>query len=371
MKFTCNQQILAKAMNTVSKAVTARTTVPVLKGILLQANENNELTMTASDLDISIEKKVDVITEQPGSIVVMAKLFGDIIRKLPDEVVTFEVEEEGNINIKTSYSEFNIMGIPADEFPGTENDLEEADEFSFSSEMLKEMIRKIHFCASMDETKGIITGILTEIEPGCINMAALDGFRMAVAREKINNDKEKRIVIAARMMNELSKIISDEEDEFVNIRISDKKAQVVMNSTKVTMRLMDGEYLDYRRIMKNDVNATIVINNKELLSSIERASLLAREGKNNLVRLKTQENLLRITSNSEEGKVKEEIIIDKEGTDIEIGFNSKYVSDALKAIDDEEIVMELNTPTTPCLLKPLEGDSFEYVILPVRIPASL
>lgn len=370
MKFSCNQQILSKALNTVSKAVTTRTTIPILKGIRLQVTDDGKLTMAASDLDISIERTVDVDVSSTGSIVVFAKLFTDIIRKLPNQQVTIELNESGNVNIRTLNSEFNIVGQPADEFPGMGEIEDVKDQLSLPQEIWKEMIRKTQFSASVDESKGIIVGVLMEMTGNSMNMVALDGFRMAVTREKMINKEERNIIISAKILNEIYKLLSDsEEEEDVQFILSDKKAVLLMKKTKVVMRLMEGEFIKYKDIIPKNNQTRIVVNRAELQDSIDRASLLAKEGRNNLIRCKIEENLLTITSASEEGEVKEEIIMDKIGEDIEIGFNSKYVSDALKVIDDEEIVMEFNTSITPCLVKPLEGDNYEYMILPVRIPS--
>ncbi|MGI6721263.1 MAG: DNA polymerase III subunit beta [Anaerovoracaceae bacterium] len=371
MKFTCNQQLLAKSLNTVSKAISIRTTIPILKGILLKVTDDNQLTMAASDMDISIQKTIDVNTEESGTTVVMAKLFGEIIRKLPNEELTIELQENGNISISSMTSVFNIIGMPADEFPGIGDITDVKAQLSFDRSMLRDMIRKTHFCASVDESKGIITGVLLEIEKDSFNMAALDGFRMAVAREKMTSEEEYSIVISARIMNEVNKILSESDtDDNVDLILGDKKAVMLLEKTKIVIRLLDGEFIKYKDILPSEKQTTVVINRSELLSSIDRASLLAKEGKNNLVRFNIEENLLSITSNSEEGRVKEELIMEKEGGDLEIGFNSKYISDALKAVDDETVIMEFNTPTTPCLIKPLEGNSFEYLILPVRIPSN-
>lgn len=368
MKFSCNQQTLSKALNTVSKAVTTRTTIPILKGILLQVTDEGKLTMAASDLDLSIERSVDIDVASSGSVVVSAKLFTDIIRKLPNQQVMVELNEKGNVNIRTLSSEFNIVGQPADEFPSIGEIDTVTDQLSLPHETWKDMIRKTQFCASVDESKGIIVGVLMEMEKNMMNMVALDGFRMAVAREQMINQKEQNIIISAKILSEIYKLLSEgEREEDIQFILSDKKAVILMEKTKIVMRLMEGEFIKYRDILPKSNRTRIIINRMILLDAIERASLLAREGKNNLIRCKIEENLLTITSTSEEGEVKEEIIMDKTGEDVEIGFNSKYVSDALKAIEDEEVAMEFNTSITPCLVKPLEGNTYEYLILPVRI----
>ncbi len=371
MKFTCSQQSLSKALNTVTKAVSSRTTMPILKGILLHATSDGVLTLAASDLDLSIEKKIDVQVETEGSIVVLSKLFSDIIRKLPNEEVLIEETENNTVRIKTASSEFTIVGIAADEFPNIGEVEETSGSLLFDKETFKSMVRKTAFAASIDESKGIIVGVLFEISPDSVNMVALDGFRMAVSREPLANRESKNIIVSAKILNEVNKIVSEtEQDCDVNMTLSDKQAAILVDNTKIVIRLLDGEFIKYRDIIPKDNRTKVFINRSLLMESIERASLLAKEGKNNLIKLKMENNLLTITSRSEEGNVKEEIAMEKTGEDLEIGFNSKYVLDALKAIDDEQVAMEFNTSTTPCLVKPLEGDSFEYLILPVRISSN-
>lgn len=368
MKFSCNQQTLAKALNIVSKAVTIRTTIPILKGILLKVDEKGILTMSASDLDLSIEKKLKVENSNPGEIVVLSKLFGDIIRKLPDGNITIE-ETEGKVNIKCSNSEFNIIGLPADEFPNINPNDEESERLVFNKEILKEMIKKTSFAASIDENKGAMTGVLIEMEENSLNMIAIDGFRMAIAREQMKNKKKENIIIPAKILNEISRIITESEidGDDVTMLLSKKKAVFMMENTKVVIRLLEGEFMNYKRIIPNENPCKVVLNKNDFLDSVERASLLAKVGKNNLVKLEITDNNIEITSKSEEGNVKEDIIISKEGNDLTIGFNSKYLIDVLKVIDDESITMFFNTNVSPCLVKPVSGDYFEYLILPVRI----
>ena len=371
MKFTCSQQSLSKALNTVSKAVTTRTTIPILKGILLKTSADGSLTLSASDLDLSIEKKIDVNVEEEGSVVVLSKLFSDIIRKLPNEQILIEEKENNTIMIKTNSSEFTIVGLPADEFPNINDVAENSNVLSFDKEIFKDMVKKTSFAASIDEAKGIIVGVLMEMEPDYVNMVALDGFRMAVAREEMKNAESKNIIISSKIINEVNKIVSETDPEGdINIMLNDKKAVILVDNTKVIIRLMDGEFIKYKDILPKVNKTKVEIGRAVLLESIERASLLAKEGKNNLIKLSIKNNLMTITSKSEEGNVKEEIIMEKTGDDLEIGFNSKYVIDVLKAVDDEQVMMEFNTSTTPCLVKPLTGNRYEYLILPVRIASN-
>lgn len=370
MKFTCNQQLLTKALNTVSKAVTQRTTIPILKGILLKTNGNESLIIAASDLDISIERKIPVSVEEEGSIVVSAKLFSDIIRKLPNEEI--EIEEDNNtVNIRCLASEFKVVGQPADEFPNIGNYKEE-NKTRIEKDILKDMIKKTSFAASIEESKGIIVGVLLEQEEDSITMAALDGFRMAITREEMKSSGKRKIIIAAKILNEINKIfIENEEEKEIDLIIDDKKAVILMEETRIVVRLLEGEFIKYKDILPKESQCKVKINREEMYESLERASLLAREGKNNLIKLSIYRDKIIITSRSEEGNVKEEVFIEKEGTDLEIGFNVKYILDVLKAVSDEELLMEFNTNVSPCLIKPVEGDKFEYLVLPVRITGNI
>lgn len=369
MKFTCSQQTLAKALNTVSKAVSTRTTLPILKGILLEAKADGTLVLTASDLEISIQKKVDASVDQEGSAVVVSKLFGDIIRKLPNEDISIEETDENNILIKTNSSEFTVMSLPVDEFPKIGEKEEKAEALVFNRDIFKDMVRKTSFAASIDESKGILVGILTEINEESVNMVSLDGFRLALAKEEMKSADEKKFIISAKIMNEISKIVSDDDsDSDINIYLGEKKAVFNIGNTEVVLRLMEGEFIKYRDIIPTDGTIKVIIGKEILLDSIERASLLAKEGKNNLIKMTLKNDLLTVTSRSEEGNVKEQIVMEKKGEDLEIGFNSKFVIDVLKVIDDEEISMIFKTGTSPCVVRPVEGDAYEYLILPVRIP---
>lgn len=370
MKFKTTQSELNKALNFVSRAVTTKSTMPILKGILIKVTNEGKLTLTASDMDLSIEKTINVDEAEEGSIVLPAKLFSDIVRKLPDKNINIYSGEYNNVSIETSSSEFKIIGMMADEFPeiGT---VSEDKKIAFKKELFKEMIRKTSFAASIDESKGVIVGVLIEMRENSINMAALDGFRMAVASEETENNENTDIIISARILNEINKIISESENEDENIELifDNKKAVIFDENSKIILRIIEGNFLKYRDLLPQEFKTKVHIDKNMLFDSIERASLFAKEGRNNLVKFSVTDDNLQITSKSEAGNVNENIPIKKEGEDIEIGFNSKYLLDGLKVMREDDIIMNFNTNVTPCIFKPLEGDNFTYLILPVRIMA--
>lgn len=369
MKFTCSQATLLKAVNTVSKAVSTRTTIPILKGLLLVVKENT-LIITASDLDLSIETKIDVSESEEGSLVVSAKLFSEIIRKLPNAPIKIEKDEKDNLFISCLSSDFSIVALPADEFPSI-GSVSEENKINVKKEAFKELVKKTTFSASIDEKKGILVGCLIEFKENEIKMVALDGFRMAVAKEKVNVGEKKSIVVPARILNEINKIIVEIiEEEDIVLLIDEKKMEIRTEDTRVISRLMEGEFIKYNDIIPKTYKTKCLVERGEFLNSIERASLLAKEGKNNLIKVSVEKGNIVITSRSEEGNVKEEISTELEGEEIIIGFNSKYIMDVLKAVSDEEIILEMTTSTSPCLIKPVEGDHFVDLVLPVRIVAN-
>jgi DNA polymerase-3 subunit beta len=369
MKFTCTQIALSKALNIVSKAVSTRTTIPILKGILLTV-QNNRLTLAASDLDIGIETSIEVSDATDGAAVVSAKLFEEIIRRLPAALVKLERDDQNNLHISCLSSDFSIVALPADEFPAI-GSIKEEYRIPIQRDSLRDLIKKTTFSASIDDKKGILTGCLFKLKKEEIVAVALDGFRMAVAVEQAGEIEGKSMVVPARILNEIAKLLSESvQEEEIVLLLDDKKMEIRTEDTRVISRLMEGDFIKYEDIVPKTHKTRCVLARQEMLASIERASLLAREGKNNLIKVTIADGQMEITSRSEEGNVKEIIACEMEGDELVIGFNSKYIAEALRAVNDEEVVFEMSTSTSPCLVKPVEGNSYMYLILPVRIAAS-
>ena len=370
MKFTCSRQDLAKSLNIVSKAVSVRTTIPSLKGIMMEVKDG-ALIMTASDMDITIQDRIQVEQAEAGSVIVPAKLFGDVVRKLAGEEIAISADESSTIEVKCLNSDFILTGIQADEFVNIKNTDANATELVLDRHVFSEMVKSTSFAASIDQTKGVITGILTELDNDHLRMVAIDGYRMAIATAPAVSQEAKKIIISARIMNEIVKILADTEEraeeETMKITVDAKSAVLETGKTKVIMRLIAGDFIRYQDIIPHESAIRVFVNRKELAESVDRASLLSKEGRNNLIKLAIRDNVLTITSRSEEGNVKEDVLIQKEGDDLDIGFNAKYMTDMLRAINDDEIVMNFNSSRTPCLVTPKEGDAYEYLVLPVRI----
>lgn len=368
MKFICEQQKLVKILNVVSRAVSTRTTIPVLKGIKIKA-EDGKITLSASDLDLSIQDSCDAEISEEGAVIVMARLFNDIVRKLPGNDVQVESDDDNNVIIRSLNSEFKIIGMPVDEFPVINNITSESEFIEFDKETIKEMIEKTAFAASVDEARGVITGVLIELSQEEVQMVAIDGFRMAINRRTMYNDKPYRCVISAKILSELAKIMAEDEgkEDKAKFYVSEKKAVFRFGEVQAELKLLEGNFISYKDILPKESKIEVVADRILLMESIERASLLSKAGKNNLIKMNILQNVIEITSDSDEGNVKEDLVVEKSGEDLMIGFNAHYILDVLKAIDDEKIKILLNASINPCLVEPVEGNDYQYLILPVRI----
>lgn len=365
MKIICSQKTLSSSINIVQKAVSTKTTLPVLKGILLET-EGDRLKLVGTDLELGIESYINAQIIKPGSVVISSRILGEIIRKLPDSEVEITVDEENNALIKCENSEFTLIGQSALEFPELP-EIEKDNRYTIPQDLLKNMIKQTTFATAIDETRPILTGVLMEIANETISMVALDGYRLALRQGGIKNSTWNKAVIPGKTLNEVLKVLAEEDNSNVDIYFTDKQVLFNMENTRVISRLLEGEFINYRQIIPNNHKSRLKVNTRSLSDSIERASLMAKEGKNNLIKFSIKDEKMTISSNSEIGKVLEDLFIELEGNDIEIGFNSKYFLDALRVIDSEEIYLDFTTNVSPCIIKPVDHNNYTYLVLPVRI----
>ncbi len=363
MRIEVNQRALTNSINVVQKGISPRTTLQILDGILLETIDG-KLKLTATDLEIGIETYVDCNIIEEGSIVVNARIFGDIIKKLPNSMIDISVENN-NINIKCENSEFNILGNPASEYPELPTIINK-NSFKIPKDLFKSAISQTVFATTQDETRPILTGVLLEIVNNIGSFVALDGYRLALRTIPINSEEDIKIVIPGRVLSELNKILGDNEEE-LNIVVAPGHVIFNMGETIVFSRLLEGQFLNYKDIIRKDHKTSILINKKELQDSLERASLLAKEEKANLVKLNLVEDKVIIKSNSEIGDVYEEVVSKHEGDIIDIAFNSKYIIDGIKAIDSEEVELYFMGSLNPCIIKPVGNENYTYLVLPVRL----
>ena len=363
MKFIINQKDLTKHINIAQKAISTRTTLQILDGILLEAKDNR-IKLTATDLEISIVTFVDCQVIEGGSIVVNSRIFGDIIRKLPDAPVRINVNNN-KINIKCENSEFNIIGNSGVDYPDLPI-VEKEKNFVLNRELLKSAIRKTVFATTQDETRPTLTGVLFEMNNNMISFVSLDGYRLALKKVSIDSENEISIIIPGRSLNELNKIIDDGEDD---IKISTTSGQILFDigDTIFYSRLLEGQFFNYKDIMRQEHNTKVIVNRRELQDALERASLLAKEEKANLIRLNVTDNNILIRSNTEIGDVNEKVDSTQDGEDLNIAFNSRYILEGIKIMDAEEIELNLMGSLNPCIIKGVDDENYTYLVLPVRL----
>lgn len=364
MKFSCSKNSLMEGIYTVQKAVTGKSALPILQGILLDA-ENGALKLTATDLDLGIQTNVECNVINEGSVVLDSRLFGEIIRMLPDLDIEIEVDDKNNASIVCGKSMFNLVGQSPEEYPELPS-IDENVAYRISQSLFKGMIKQTIFAAAQDETRPILTGVLFEVKSGNLSMVALDGYRMALCRSEADISNDISAVIPAKTLNEVGKILSDTDDE-LSITFAKNHILFTIANTRVISRLLEGEFINYRQIIPEEYKLRVKVNTRTLLSSIERASLLAKEGKVNLITMDIRDEYMIITSNSQLGNVQEEVPIVLENEGIQIRFNSKYFIDVLKVVDTEEVYLEFSSSVSPCLLKTSEDSDYVYLILPVRL----
>lgn len=365
MRFFCNPKALMNSISIVQKAVSAKSTLPILKGIYLEAFDQS-LRLVATDMELGIDHVMDANIISEGSIVVDSRLFGEIIRRLPDSDVEISLEENNELLIKCASSKFNILSYDSSEFPQLPQ-IEEEQTYEISQDLFKNMIRQTVFATAEDEARPILTGVLLEIEENILNMVALDGYRVALRKGKIESNLNNKVVIPGKTLNEINRIMSGEKDEKIEISLTNNHALFTVNSTKLISRLLEGEFINYNQVIPKEYKSRVKVKAKELQNSIERASLLGKEGRNNLVKFTIMDGKMIINSNSELGNVHEEIEIELEGEDLQIAFNSKYFIDALRVVDDDIVYLEFTTNLSPGIIKPITNDNIIYLVLPVRL----
>lgn len=363
MWFTCEKNILQEAINTVQKATSSKTTYPILEGILIKAIDN-KVILTATDLDLGIETFINADVHQNGSIVLNSKLFGEFVRKLPNDDLTLKIESN-NVYITCQKSEFTLIGNNPAEFPQLPV-INENSMYEVSQDILRNMIKQTIVAIAQDETRPILTGVLFEVKEEALSFVALDGYRLAIKSVNINNKNNISAVIPGKTLNEISKILEPSEG-LVKITFTPNHILFNLGNTKIISRLLDGDFINYRQILPDEYRLRVKANVGELMDSIERASLLAREGRTNLITFDIKEDKLIITSNSQMGKVYEEVKINLEGDELKIRFNARYFLDVLRIIDTEEIYLEFSTNVSPCIIKKADSDDYIYLVLPVRI----
>lgn len=363
MQFFTTKSNLVHAVNTVQKAVSNKSTLPILEGILFEANDGT-LSLLGTDMELGIKTKLEGTIKEEGSIVLSARLISEIARKLPDGVVTFASTQKNSIKITCQQSAFQLQGEAGEDFPKMP-EVQGIDPVEIPKELFRSLVKETIFCVAKSENIPVLTGELLEMENGEIKLVALDGYRLALRKGKIDQGIHIKEIIPERTMQELHRLLSMNDQDLL-ISTTKNQALFTIGDTVMVSNLLQGEYINYKQIIPENSTTKVRVQTLELLASCERASLMARDGKNNLIKMHFNQGGLEIQSHSEMGNLQEILPVEVQGDPLKIAFNCTYFIEALKAISEEEVLLEFTTAVSPCVIRPVDGEYFTYLILPVR-----
>lgn len=364
MRFAMEAQTLNEAIVSVIKALPVRAAMPVLDGIYICADANG-VRMKCSDLMLQKECVVPAAVDEPGECVVKGKIFCEIARKLPSENV-FASLDGNTLTLRCGRSINQLQCMEYDEFPDMHFEEADSTEIKVDKNRCKELILRTAFAVSTEESRPVLTGIYMEMEGHSLSMVATDSFQFAKNTMTVSQDLPKKsMIVPGKTIQEIARMLDESQEETV-LTFSRTHMRVKAGGAALVGRLLDGDYIDYRRLIPRDCKSRVLVDREAFLESVDRAALVAREG-NNSVRLSLQPEKLFIRAESVIGKVEEELPVQLMGDSMDIAFNPKYLLNVFKTMDDEKVYMEMNTPINPCAVKPVTGEAFFYLVVPMRI----
>lgn len=367
MRIVCNKSNLAKGVSIVSKAVPSKTTMPILECILIDATLDT-IKLTANDMELGIQTEIEGEIIQHGMIAIDARIFSEIVRRLPDSEIVIDTDDNFQAAITCEKSKFDISCKSGEDFSFLPI-IEKKQSISISQFSLKELIRQTIFSIADNESNKIMTGELFEIKDGYMRVVSLDGHRISIRKIELKEEYDhQKIIVPGKTLNEISKILSGETDKEVCIYFTNNHIVFEFDQTMVVSRLIEGEYFRIDQMLSNDYETKVRINKREFLNCIDRASLLIKEGDKKPIIINIGEDNMELKIKSQLGSMNEDIVIETEGKELLIGFNPKFLMDALRVIDDEEVELYLMNAKAPCFIKD-EKETYIYLILPVNFNA--
>lgn len=368
MKIVCSKSDLVEGINTVMKAVSLKTNMTILECILIDTS-SNEIKLTANDMELGIETVIDGRIEERGVIALDAKIFSEIVRKLPDNDVTITTDSSFRTNIVCEKAKFRIIGRSGEDFSGIPC-IEKNESITISEYTLKEVVRQTIFSISDNEANKMMTGELFEISENRLRVASLDGHRISIRNIELKEVyPSRKVVVPGKTLQEISRILPGEADQNVDIYFTPNHILFEFEKTKVVSRLIEGEYFHIDQMLTSDYETRIFINKREFLDCLDRACLFVRENDKRPIIMNIQDGEVQMKMNSFIGSMDEDIEIQKEGKDLMIGFNPRFFMDVLRAIDDDEVTLYMMNPKAPCFVKDDSG-SYIYLILPINFNAA-
>lgn len=367
MKIICNKSNLVKGVSIVSKAVPSKTTMPILECILIDATMDI-IRLTANDMELGIQTEIEGEITEHGMIAIDAKIFSEIVRKLPDNEIVIETDNNLQMTITCEKAKFDISGKSGDDFSYLPI-IEKNETVTISQFILKEVIRQTIFSIADNESNKLMTGELFEIQNGILRVVSLDGHRISIRKIELKEPcEDRKIVVPGKTLIEISKILSGEAESEVCMYFTNNHIVFEFDNTIVVSRLIEGEYFKIDQMLSSDYETKVRINKRELLNCIDRATLLVKEGDKKPIIINIGDEVMELRIKSQLGSMNEDIMIHKEGKDLMIGFNPKFLIDALRVIDDEEVDLYLMNAKAPCFIKD-EAENYIYLILPVNFNA--
>ncbi|MDO4633524.1 MAG: DNA polymerase III subunit beta [Eubacteriales bacterium] len=364
MKIICSRSDLQKSINIVMKAIPSKTTMSILQNIMIDASKG-VIHFIANDMELGIETVVEGRIDEKGKVALDAKLFSDIVRKLPDSEVIITVDNNYLTEIRCEKSKFKIPGLSGEDFPYLPY-VEKDHSIAISQFTLKEVIRQTAISIAQNENNKMMSGELFEIIDNSLRVVSLDGHRISIRRIELRESYEhKKVIVPGKTLMEISKILSGEVEDDVVLYFTKNHILFEFDQTIAVSRLIEGEYFNVDKMVSNDYNTKVTINKQEFISCIDRATLFVKEGDKKPVILGADDTLLTLKIASDIGSMDEQIMIEKEGKDILIGFNPRFLLDALRVIDDEEVELYMVNSKAPCIIRD-EASTYTYLILPIN-----
>ena len=364
MIFTCSRAALSEAANHIARVVPSKSTYPALTGILLVAGQG-QVTLSGYDLEMGITTAVDANIEQPGKIVLDAKLLCDIVRRLPEDKVTLNVNERHLCQITSGKSLFSLVGINGDEFPELPG-VQQGESITVEGALLDSMVRQtIYATGDPNGSRPVLAGIKVEVGEGDLRMIAVDGSRLAVRCEKIDTDKELSFIVPGKAFSEVVKLMG--EDDSVTMSVSARQIVFAVGGYSVVSRLLEGEFINYKRTIPPTTSTKVVANTADMIDMIERISQVIVERFRTPVTCRFENGRFQAACTTERGNAQDEMIVAIEGEPMNIGCNSRFLLEALRAAETDEVVITMSGPLSPIVIRPPEGESFLFIVLPVRV----
>lgn len=364
MKFSCLRTDLSNAVSNVSRAVSTKSSIPALEGILIKAYGEN-INISGYDLEIGITTDIEATIKEQGEIVVGARLFSDIVRRLPEEIVCIETDERMVTYITSGQSSFQIIGMSSVEYPDLPV-FESLDEIKIQAKLLKEMIRQTVYAVSDNKAKPIYTGSLYELDENSFKIVAVDGYRMSIRQETIECSSKSKFVVPGKTQQEVLKLITDDED-MVEVLVGQRHIMFKIKNYSIISRLIEGTFLDYNTTIPKKSKTEIVINTRDLINTVERVSILNSEKIQSPVRCTMANDEIKLLCATAVGRANDSVSVPVIGEDVEIGFNNKYLLDALKNCETDEVKLLLSGGLAPMVIKPVKGESFLCLVVPMRL----